>query len=318
MSWNECRTSHGTRSGPGSPVGGAPSLDNDNSGRLAGSPHPSADPRFLAEVARLVRPVDVLALTAVPTVLASALLLPASVRRGLALSYVEPTLPSAVASHFVHLDVPHLAANLAVYAMVVPVTFLLCALAGRRREFYVAFATFLLGFPVLLSALNVALARPRLGYGFSGVNTAFFGLLPIALCWYAARRLGVGTGPHDAPTLFFACTTLVAVVAVPPSVPSLSIAAVGAVATGVYARESAHRLAAFRRAAPPSLRVRPGYVELGVVGLGAVALFPAIAFPANPADGGQVVNVYAHLLGFALGFIASYVTFALVGVDGSP
>lgn len=290
-------------------MAGGPPLDGDTYRR-------PALPGLLEEASRHVRPVDVLVLAVVPGVLASLLLVPAGVRRDLALSYVEPTLLSAFASHFVHLHAGHLATNLAVYAMVVPITLLLCALAGRRREFYVAFATFLLGFPLLLSALNVALARPRLGYGFSGVNAAFFGLLPIALCWYAERQLGARTGPHDAPTLFFACTTVVAVVAVPPSVGSLSIAALGMVATGVYAREAAPGLAASRRGLEATWRSRPGYVGLCFVGVGTFALFPALAFPTYPAGGGQVVNVYAHLLGFALGFIASYVTFALIRVDG--
>ena len=290
-------------------TGGTP-LERDNRGRPAES-------GLLAEALGLVRPLDVLLLAVVPVVLLSVFSLPTSVRRDLALSYVDPTLVSAFASHFVHLGAAHLAANLVVYALVVPVTFLLCALAGRRREFYVAFVTFLLALPLLLSALNVALVRPRIGYGFSGVNTAFFGLLPIALCWYAGSRLGARTGPHDSAALFFACTTLVAAVAVPPSLPSLSIVGVGVVATAAYARESVPGLVAFRRDVVATWRSRPGFVELGVVGLGGVVLFPAIAFPTEPAGAGEVVNVYAHLLGYALGFVASYVTFVLVGIDGA-
>lgn len=272
----------------------------------------------LAAALRLARPVDLLALSAVPAGLVAAFRLPEPVRRDLALSYVDPTPLAAFASHFVHLDVAHLATNVAVYALVAPVAFLLCALAGRRREFYVAFAAFLLAFPLVLSALNVALVRPHVGYGFSGVNTAFFGFLPIALTWYLSSGLGVPVRTHDAPALFFASTTLVAVLAVPASLPSLAIAVVGVVATGAYLRECLPRVATLRRALGAAREARPGYVEVGVFGAGAVALFPLVAFPADPAGAGTVVNIYGHLLGYALGFIASYVTFGLVGLDPSP
>lgn len=44
-------------------------------------------------------------------------------------------------------------------------------------------------------------------------------------------------------------------------------------------------------------------------------LFPFVAFPAAPAGGGQVVNIYLHVLGYTLGFIAAYVPFVLVELE---
>jgi hypothetical protein len=34
--------------------------------------------------------------------------------------------------------------------------------------------------------------------------------------------------------------------------------------------------------------------------------YPFVAFPSNPIGDGTVVNLYTHLLGFALGFISTY------------
>lgn len=251
-------------------------------------------------------------MVSVPVVLVGLYLLPESLRRDLVLSYADPTAVTAFAAHFVHLDATFLASNLLLYALVVPMAYLLCLHAGRRREFYVVFATFLLAFPFLLSALNVALPRPRIGYGFSGINTAFFGFLPIALVWYLSRRPGTRTGLHDAPVLFFGCTTLVAVVAVPPSLLSLSVVVSGLLATVAYLGEWMPGIVTLRRELADGWRTRPGALGIAAVGASTAVLFPFVAFPAAPAGGGQVVNIYVHLLGYTLGFIAAYVTFVLV------
>lgn len=269
----------------------------------------------LTAALRVVRPADLLVLATVPALLLAVFELPASLRRTLALSYVNPTPLTAVTAHFVHLDAVHLGTNLAVYGLVATVAYFLCAFAGRRHEFFVAFAVFLLAFPVVLSALNVALARPRVGYGFSGVNTAFFGFLPIALTWYLSAGLGAPVTVRDAAMLFFASTTLVALVAVPLSMPSAAIAVVGVLATVVYALESSHRVTTLPSRLSAVWRTRPGWVEFAVIAAATLAVFPLAAFPPDPAGGGRVVNLYAHLLGYALGFIASYVTFGLVGLD---
>ncbi len=282
------------------------------------SPSESAGPErasLPAEVLRLGHAVDLVALAAVPAALVAVFALPLSVRRDLVLAYTDPTLLTAFAAHFVHLDAAHLATNLGAYVLVVPVAYLLCVLSGRRTEFYVAGVAFVVAFPLALSALDVALVRPRVGYGFSGVNAAFFGFLPVALFGYLPARLGVPVAVRDAPSLFFAGSALVAVVAVPASPLSLSVAAVAALAATAYVHECYPALAPLRRrfAALPAY---PGYAELAVVGAGAFAAFPFAAFPADPASGGAVVNLYAHLLGYALAFITSYVTLSLVGLDG--
>ena len=269
----------------------------------------------LAATRRLLRPGDVAVLATVPALLLLVFGLPRARREALALAYLDPTPLTAVTSHFVHLDVGHLGTNLAMYALVATVAYLLCALSGRRHEFFVAFAVFVLAFPAVLSALNVALSRPALGYGFSGVNTAFFGFLPIALTWYLSSGLGAPVRARDAPILFFASTTLVAVLAVPVSFASTAIAVVGVLAATVYLLECLPRASAVRRRLTQVWRFRPGYVEVAVVGAGTLVIFPLAAFPPDPASGGQVLNLYGHLLGYALGFIASYVTFGLVGLD---
>ncbi|WP_197424924.1 hypothetical protein [Natronomonas sp. CBA1123] len=51
-----------------------------------------------------------------------------------------------------------------------------------------------------------------------------------------------------------------------------------------------------------------GHFELFAAGLLAFLAFVFVAFPVDPTAGGSVVNLYAHLLGYALAFVATYVS----------
>lgn len=259
--------------------------------------------------------VDLAALAFVPACLVAAFALPEPTRRSLALSYVDPSALTAFTAHFVHLEATHLAANVTAYAMVVPVAYLLCVRSGRRLEFFVAFATFLLAFPLALSALNVALVRPRIGYGFSGVNTAFLGFLPVALFGYLSVRLDVDVR-RVAPAVFFGTLALMAGVSVPSSAVGRSVSVVAVVVALAYVRGSYPAVETALARLRARWRTQPAAVEVAVAGAVVLVVFPLAAFPTDPAAAGRVVNVYVHLLGYALGFITSYVTFALVGIDG--
>jgi drug/metabolite transporter (DMT)-like permease len=77
-------------------------------------------------------------------------------------------------------------------------------------------------------------------------------------------------------------------------------------------------LSAFLYALPLLERPRPlrsnvraaaamaGHFELFAVGLVAFLAFPFVAFPADPVADGAVVNLYVHVLGYALAFVATY------------
>jgi len=117
--------------------------------------------------------------------------LPESTRRSLAFAYADPTAVTAFTAHYVHLDVGHLAGNVAGYALLAGVGYALAVLGDSRRFFLTALATFLLVFPFVLSALNLAVPRDAIGFGFSGINMALAGLLPLLLGTYARERFHV-------------------------------------------------------------------------------------------------------------------------------
>ena len=253
-----------------------------------------------------VRPVDLLAILAVPVVLGGVFLLPEETRRSLAFSYTDPTLWTAFTANYVHLGADHLLGNVVSYALVVPLVYLLSALSGRRRRFLVAFTTFVVALPAALSVLNLAISRPGSTVGFSGVNMAFVGFLPIALAGFLRAHFEVDGELDLAGGLFFAGLALVAVLSV-RSLATVGVAAAATLAAVLF----------FLSVADLHERTRPdvraavqagGYFELAAAAFVLFAGLPMVAFPMDPVADGSIVNLYVHLLGYALGFIATYAT----------
>jgi hypothetical protein len=263
---------------------------------------------------------DVAALVSVPAVLGFAFLWPVGVRRSLAFEYTDPSLLTAFASNFVHLDGGHLFVNLAGYALVVPLVYTLSVTSEHRRRFYAAFLTFVVVFPFVLSYLNLAVVRPAFAVGFSGVAMAFAGYLPFALADYVEVNFDVGPASVVAPALFFLSFALISVLSVRSVLAGDTTLLLGTgrlvlaalLSALLYAVAAYDQGEQFRARLAAAVEV-PGYFEALVVGLLLVMGLPFVAFPADPASGTGVLNLYVHLLGYALGFIMTYTTTETAG-----
>jgi len=258
---------------------------------------------FRARLRAVVHPVDLLAILAVPAILGLVFTLPTPTRESLALSTAEPTVVSAYSAHFVHLDAGHLLGNLAVYGLTVPTAYLLATLGDCRRGFVVPFVAVLLSFPWILSALHLALGTPGRVLGFSGLNMAFVGTLPLFAAVYLSRLDGDVRLDH-APALFFAGAAVIAFRLVPTD-PARGVltAAAGAVALTFAGY-------AWRGMSSETILELAGRsVEFELVAGGVVVFFLAVVlgFPETPAGSDGVVGVYTHALGYAAGFVSTYV-----------
>lgn len=256
--------------------------------------------------------VDLVAVSVVPLALVFVHLQPTEVKRSMVLAYMDPTVWTAFASHFVHVDALHLMTNLVTYAMIVTPCYLMCLTSGNRDRFWAVFLTVILAFPFAISALNVALVRPRVGLGFSSLNMAFLGFLPIALVWYLGDQFDPRIDPRLSPGFFFLGTGLIAVLAVPDAVQGAAIASSSVVAASLFFYRGEgwggrSVVASIKRAA-----ARPGSLELAVVTIIVFVLVPFAAFPQEPTQDGNVLNLYAHQLGFCLGFIVPYTAYRII------
>ena len=281
----------------------------------AGDAERRPDLTLRRELLASARVTDVFALLAVPAVLLAVFALPEATRRSLAFAYTDPTLRSAFTAHYVHLSVDHLLGNLAGYGLLAGVGYALAALSGRRRLFFTAFATYLGAFPLALSALNLAVPRNAVGFGFSGVNMALAGLLPI-LCYCYARDRFFPAAPLAAlPAVFFGLVGWIALLALPVSTEGLGLAGLaigvaGALLAVLYAASSDVRFPPPVREHVRTIASRPGHGDLLAVAAVAAVGYPVVGFPSDPAGGGSVVNLYVHLLGFCLGFIGPFALLA--------
>jgi hypothetical protein len=271
---------------------------------------------------------DLLLVLSVPVVLVAAASLPLAARRSLVFEYGAPTLRTAVLSTFVHLGPTHLAVNVVGYALVVPLAYLLSVVNGQRRRFRITFVSVLLVCPVVLSYLNLAIVRTGGSVGFSGVLMALYGYLPLAIALHAETTFGIGRERRTAPLLFFLGLTLISVltlgavltygVTVPfrgrtvPVTDVLVATLVGLIAAlALTVTWYALSAAGGRPALWATVRdaaSRQGHFELGVAATVLFLALPLATFPVDPVVDGSVLNLYVHLLGYALGFIGSYAT----------
>jgi hypothetical protein len=274
---------------------------------------------------------DLVLLVGVPAVLLWVFDLPVSTRETYVFEYGDPTPLTAFVSTYVHLERPHLLLNLAGYGLVVPIAYLLSVLSDRRNRFLVAFISILLAFPIVLSYLNLTIVRDSASVGFSGVLLALYGYLPQALGDHVERHFDIGASRDLAPLFFLAGIALIVGLTVtslrknPVAVPIrgrtvpvtqvlLATLAGLAVAIGVSmlwfgldALDKPRLLFREVRAAINS----PGYFELFLVGLLLFLAVPFATFPVDPIVRGGVLNLYIHLVGYALGFISTYATVQL-------
>jgi hypothetical protein len=268
----------------------------------------------LGRLQRVAHLLDLLALAVVPLVLAAVFTLPAPLRQSFVFEYADPSVVTAYAAPFVHIDASHLLVNLVGYVLVVPLAYALSVASGQRRRFWIVFVTFVLVFPPLLSYLNLAVPRPTVGIGFSGVILAFVGYLPIAIADYVEEHFGIGPREMVAPMTFFLGLALIAILSVQSVVPANPTVLLGIAGLVVATLLSAllfwmatlddDRFEPIR----DSRAAVPGYLELATAAGFVFVAIQFVAFPGDPVVSGGVVNLYVHLLGYALGFISVYST----------
>jgi len=267
---------------------------------------------FADAVRRAVRTRDIVAILFPAAVLLGIGLLPPATREQLAFSVANPDVLTALTSNFTHANSTHLLRNLTGYLLVILTAYLLSALADRRQLFYTVFVVVFAAFPFILSGLNLAVPRSALSLGASGLTLAFVGYLPVALAEYVRHRFNVVEVVRRilAGGVFFIgliiVIPLVAAAVQPALTVALTIVALLAVAGyAVGLRQSGVDRSTLRG---PS----PGFVELGVWSIAIFVATLITAFPADPLSEAGVVNTYTHFIGYALGFLSSYLSVLLI------
>ncbi len=252
----------------------------------------------------------------VPLFLLGVFALPEGLRRDLTLRYTQPDVAAAFGSHFVHFTPAHLLTNIGVFLACMAVLYAAAVAAGRRRELLGASVLFLVVLPVVLSGLNVAIPRDRIGYGFSGILMAFVGLLPIAIAWFCEARLDPESSWHVAVGGYVLGAAGIAAIMLSPSIATLLGIATATLAVCATIGQLSGLPSCSRVLANGRRQV--GDLELVAFGLVVYVGALAAAFPTDIVRNGVIVNVHVHFLGFTVGFLAVYLGVALLDWYGSP
>ena len=260
--------------------------------RTCRSPVAYATPRLWDGI---VLVVPVLAMVIVAT-------LPEADRIALGFAYTAPTLTTAYTNHFVHIELDHLIGNLIAYGVLASTFYWLCVLAGRRGFWLAWTGAYFVAFPPTLAALNLTVERTAVGVGFSAMNTALLGALPVAM----TKKLEQADVIELAHAPAIGAIPLWIVVAL--GIPRTRTAAVGVGLLGVLTLLYWRAVLRARPWAPLRVAVRtPGVGEGLLVAAVVLVGYAVVVFPQVTAGDGPEINYLLHLLGYCLGFLVAFV-----------
>mgnify|MGYP006882766840 CR=1 FL=1 len=257
---------------------------------------------------------DVVLVFTFPLLIGLGYSLPLGTRESLVFNYTNPTLLDGFVSAFIHFEIGHLMTNVGLYVLVVPILYALTALSGRQQQFRVFVFTTFLVFPPVLSYLNLAIARPSVTFGASGVIMIFVGYLPLALSEYLSANFDIGPVSVFAPVLFFASLGPISVLSLQSVLlqnPTVLLGTAGLVLATVLSA-ALYLLTVYEQTDDARTKLRlamqaTGHTELILLSVLLLLAVPIIAFPANPRVNNGVLNLYEHFLGYALGFMTPYI-----------
>jgi hypothetical protein len=232
--------------------------------------------------------------------------LPDSLLSEFIFTYGEPSLMTAWTAAAVHDSTAHLVSNLAWYAVVIVPAYILYTVWDRRRMFWLLYGSLLFITPLTTVAADYWLLYQRWGFvgpdsiafGFSGVVSAFGGLLLVGLtgviaAWYSWRISIVTTIGFVASGLGIALfqSPLVAV----PTSRILAVGIVVAVGLGLLSWRS-EELSVRRYLSAH----QDAILLFGACGIVVTALVSGM-FSVEPVSDGRFPNVVAHGTGFVTG-----------------
>lgn len=253
---------------------------------------------FRSEVRENARVSDLVLILSVPIFLSLIFLLPESIQNSLILDYGNYSIVNLWSSAYVHRGFNHFSNNLAAYCVLIGPIYLLFVLADERKLFRYTFLSFLFILPFVIALSNIAALGSGTGAGFSGIGSAFFGLLPVSLFLFIHNKVSEEIEPAHGVVLFLIAAAIIA------GTYSGVTAAAGillfAVLITIYDTYQVG-LDELKEAAA-GLTSMEGYFELVMIAGLLFLVSPVLLFPQDITQGDGAVNILSHYLGLLLGF----------------
>lgn len=237
-------------------------------------------------------------------------LLPEALRSQFLFTYGEPTVVSAWTAAILHDSASHLVSSVTWYAIVMASAYALTTTWKRRRPFWLAVVGCLvlappmtkLGDYWLLKLQWNLVADATTARGFSGVVSAFGGLLYVSLARTATAKYGYAAGVATTGIIVLGALSALAFTSavLSPSV-AVVLCAIVAFAIGIGIVSTRPKIPTWRAWAWSQ---RDGLLPI-VVGCVVVVVLLSQLFQVQLDETGRFVSVIAHGTGFATGMIVT-------------
>ena len=236
--------------------------------------------------------------------------LPEALRSQFLFTYGEPTVVSAWTVAILHDSVSHLASSVTWYAIVMASAYALSMTWTRRRPFWFAVVGCLVLAPLvtklgeywLLKVQWNLVADATTARGFSGVVSAFGGLLYVSLARTATAGYGYDAGVATTGTIVLGALSALAFTSamLSPSV-AVVLCTIAAFAIGIWIIRNRPKIPTWRAWAWSQ---RDGLLPI-VVGCVVVVVLLSQLFQVQLDETGRFVSVIAHGTGFGTGMIVT-------------
>lgn len=253
---------------------------------------------FRADVTEQVRVSDIALMLTIPFVLTGVYLLPVSIQQSFVVNYRNPSILNLWTAAYVHDGFAHFSGNLAAYVLYILPTYLLFILADERRLFRYTFLSFLVVLPPVLALITITVVGQGIGTGFSGIGSAYIGLLPAALFVFIRNRVSQEVGLSNVVAVFLVVLSVIA------AIYTGTLAA-----TGIFVVACLLVIFDIRRVGIGDVRrigskfySMNGYFELIVVAVALFLISPLALFPQQIVQDGHLVNILSHYVGLVFGF----------------
>lgn len=252
---------------------------------------------------------DIIILLAIPGVLAALhFFLPDTIRSQLVFTYGESGVVAAWTSAYLHASNGHLYNNLFGYAISAGFSYYLyIEYLRQRRRFWITVAVLLVVTPFITTAVDYTilyrhtglLATGATSQGFSGISSAFGGVLLAAIGLFVADEYNGMTGTHTTLLIFLVALGVLTAAngILTPLIAGLLTVGIVLLGTQYVSRRDLQQ--------PSRLRDRleqHGGNIVQVAAYGAVVcIIVYLILPLDVVQSGNFVNVLAHGLGFMSG-----------------
>ncbi|MFC7326089.1 hypothetical protein ACFQMF_16160 [Halorubrum rutilum] len=255
--------------------------------------------------------VEIATLSGVAGVLVAVhLFLPNPLRSQFLFTYGEPTVVSAWTAAILHDSVSHLASSVTWYVIVMASAYALTTTWERRRPFWFAVVGCLVLAPLVTKLADYWLlklqwnlvADASTARGFSGVVSAFGGLLYVSLARTVTERYGYAAGVVTTGTIVLGALSALAITSavLSPSV-AVILCTIAAFAIGIGIVRNRAKIPTWRAWAWSQ---RDGLLPIVVACVVVVVLLSQL-FQVQLDETGRFVSVIAHGTGFATGMIVT-------------